>query len=335
VIVRDINDSVIYKIVRKIADGGMGSVFEAVQLGAEGFEKVVALKMILDEYAADEEFVEMFIGEAKLVADLVHQNIVQIYNLGRVGNSYYMAMEYCNGINLEEFTDRHRELGIKVPYDLAAFVISRVSRGLEYAHDRRDRNGKPLGVVHRDISPKNVLLTMEGVVKVTDFGIAKAGQVMRSREGDVLYGKIQYMSPEQAQYRETDRRSDIFSLGIVFHEILTCSELFSGEDTMQTMRKVVKDDIPSVREDRPDLPPELERILMKALERDPDRRYPDAGTMAHELEYYLYNDRFGPSVVTLAQYLAKFFPSRADHVRPPAAEIHPKTAELPRISFDP
>jgi serine/threonine protein kinase len=173
------------------------------------------------------------------------------------------------------------------------------------------------------------------VVKVTDFGIAKAGQVMRSREGDVLYGKIQYMSPEQAQYRETDRRSDIFSLGIVFYETLTCSELFAGEDTMQTMRKVVKEDIPSVLQHRPDLPEELQRILMKALERDPERRYPDAGTMAHELEYYLYNERFGPSVVTLAQYLAKFFPSRAHHVRPPAAEIHPKTAELPRISFDP
>ena len=166
----------------------MGSVFEAILSGAEGFEKQITIKTIRERFTGDEDFVDMFIGEAKLVADLVHQNIVQIYKLGRIKNTFYIAMEYVHGVNLQEFMLRHLELGQRVPIDLGAFIVSRICRGLEYAHSKRDRNGNPLGVVHRDISPKNLMITAEGEVKITDFGIAKARKLMKDQEGTVLMG---------------------------------------------------------------------------------------------------------------------------------------------------
>lgn len=201
------------QFVRKISKGGMGTVYEAIQFGAKGFKKTMAVKVLHEEYSNDEEFLDMFIGEAKLVADLIHDNIAQVYQLGQYQNTYYIAMEYIHGVNLQEFHDRHIYRDIMVPTDLSCFIISRVCRALDYAHNKRDSRGQLLGVVHRDVSPKNIMLSFEGVVKLTDFGIAKAQNVMMNREGDVLYGKVPYMSPEQASFQETDLRSDIFSLG--------------------------------------------------------------------------------------------------------------------------
>lgn len=201
------------QLVRKISKGGMGTVYEAIQFGAKGFKKTMAVKVLHEEYSNDEEFLDMFIGEAKLVADLIHDNIAQVYQLGQYQNTYYIAMEYIHGVNLQEFHDRHIYRDIMVPTDLSCFIISRVCRALDYAHNKRDSRGQLLGVVHRDVSPKNIMLSFEGVVKLTDFGIAKAQNVMMNREGDVLYGKVPYMSPEQASFQETDLRSDIFSLG--------------------------------------------------------------------------------------------------------------------------
>ncbi|MEO6569068.1 MAG: serine/threonine-protein kinase, partial [Opitutaceae bacterium] len=159
-----------YEMVRKIAEGGMGIVYEAVQLGAGNFRKAVAVKLIREEYSAIEEFQNNFIGEARLVADLIHTNIVQTYHLGQVGGQYFMVMEFVRGMNLEQFLDKHRQLGREIPTDIAAFIISRIARGLAYAHQKRDREGRLLGIVHRDIGPKNVLLAHEGDVKLTDFG---------------------------------------------------------------------------------------------------------------------------------------------------------------------
>src|SRR5215210_6620188 len=161
-----------YTMVRRLAEGGMGAVYEAKQYGTEGFQKTVAIKTILESFSTNPEFVRLFIGEAKLVADLVHENIVQVYHLGKAGNIYYIALEFVEGINLEQFMDYHIDRGILVPVELGAFIISRVCRGLEYAHNKRGRDGLPLNIVHRDVSPKNVMLNYEGVVKLTDFGIA-------------------------------------------------------------------------------------------------------------------------------------------------------------------
>src|SRR5262245_38843839 len=172
-VLTDLSASVRFTLVRKIAEGGMGSVHEAVLHGPEGFEKTVAVKLIKESLASDAEFLEKFVGEAKLVADLVHQNIVQTYQLGRAGRVLYMAMEYVDGVNLHELSKAHAERRTRIPVDLCIYVASRVARGLEYAHKKTDRMGRPLHVVHRDVSPKNVLMSREGFVKLGDFGIAK------------------------------------------------------------------------------------------------------------------------------------------------------------------
>ena len=199
-----------YEMLRKLAEGGLGVVYEAVQLGAGNFRKTVAVKLIREEFSAIEEFQKNFIGEARLVADLIHTNIVQTYHLGQVGGQYFMVMEFVRGVNLEVFIDKHRELRKQIPVDLAAFIVSRVARGLAYAHQKNDREGRHLNIVHRDIGPKNVLLAYEGDVKLTDFGIAKALDLMYNEEGKVIAGKDEYLSPEQANYAVTDARADLF-----------------------------------------------------------------------------------------------------------------------------
>lgn len=305
-------DSYKFRLVRKIAEGGMGAVYEAIQYGTEGFEKIVAIKTIIEDYSADTEFVDMFIGEAKLVADLVHQNIVQVYQLGKIGNRYYIALEYVHGVNLEEFLERHEEIGKRLPVELAAFIVSRVCLGLDYAHNKTDKTGNLLGVVHRDISPKNVMIDTQGVVKVTDFGIAKAAQYMRNREGEVLMGKVQYMSPEQARFEQTDRRSDVFSLGVVFYELLAGKNIFADEDTMVAIQNICQKPIPSVRDYNDKVPPELEAIMMKALDRDKTKRYQSANDFGYDLQYYMYHDRFGPTYQMMESYLKEIFPHFAD-----------------------
>ncbi len=305
----EIKDFNRFQLIRKIASGGMGTVYEAVQLGAEGFKKTMAIKTLIDDAAVDREFVEMFIGEAKLVADLVHENIAQVYQLGKHQNSFYIAMEYIHGVNLQEFHDRHIYKSISIPIDLGCFIISRVCRALAYAHSKRDKNGQLLGIVHRDVSPKNIMLSFEGVVKLTDFGIAKARNLM-NKEGDVLYGKVPYMSPEQAAFQETDARSDIFSLGICFYELLTGDMLFGDEETIITMHKITKEDVPSIRKKRPDVPGKVEEILKKALYRDKNLRYQKAQDMIFDLEHFMYDKGYGPTNLMLQEYLKSLFPEK-------------------------
>lgn len=302
-----------YCLTRRIASGGMGSVYEAQQYGAEGFVKKVALKLILPKYTENREFVDMFIGEAKLVANLVHPNIVQIYQLGQYEDGYYIAMEYIDGINLEQFLLRHEALGIRVPVEIGTFIVSRICRGLEYAHSKTDEQGTLLGIVHRDVSPKNIMITSEGEVKLTDFGIAKARIYMEQEEGEVLMGKVEYMSPEQASYQTTDGRSDIFSLGIVYYELLTGRNLFECEDVFETIERVKHAPIPHPRREREDLAEDVCRIMLRALERDLDKRYNSAGEMGYDLEYHMYSRGYGPTIVTLAQYMAKLFPNGVFH----------------------
>jgi serine/threonine-protein kinase len=316
-----------YELTRKISEGGMGVVYEAVQRGAGQFRKIVAIKLIREEYSSIEEFQKNFIGEARLVADLIHTNIVQTYHLGQIGGQYFMTMEFVRGMNLEQFLDRHAELGRPVPIDMGAFIISRVCRGLSYAHAKRDTDGHLLGIVHRDVNPKNILLAYEGDVKLTDFGIAKALNLMYNEEGKVIPGKDEYLSPEGASYAVTDGRSDLFSLGIVLTELLVGKNIFRSSNRIESRRNILSMPIPRFFSLRADIDPKLEAIIQRALQRDRDQRYQSAAEMMTDLELYLYSDRYGPTNEKLAVYLREIFAST-----PTAPTSFPPVPPQPPIS---
>lgn len=306
-----------YEMTRKISEGGMGIVYEAVQRGAGQFRKVVAIKLIREEYSSIPEFQKNFIGEARLVADLIHTNIVQTYHLGQIGGQYFMTMEYVRGVNLEQFLDRHHDLKRPLPVDLAAFIISRVCRGLAYAHTKRDSDGRLLGIVHRDVNPKNVMLAYEGDVKLTDFGIAKALDLMYNEEGKVIPGKDEYLSPEGASYGVTDARSDIFSLGIVLTELLLGKNVFRSPNRLESRRNILNLPVPHFGTLRPEVDPKLEAIIQRALQRDRDQRYQTAYEMMTDLELYLYSDRYGPTNEKLALYLRDVYALTEPSTPPP------------------
>jgi len=305
--IKNIFNELHYEMTRKIADGGMGVVYEAQQHGAGNFRKVVAVKLIREEYSAIEEFQNNFIGEARLVADLIHTNIVQTYHLGQVGGQYFMVMEFVRGVNLEQFLDQHRRLGKAIPVDLAAFIVSRIARGLTYAHAKCDRDGRHLNIVHRDIGPKNIMLAYEGDVKLTDFGIAKALDLMYNEEGKVIAGKDEYLSPEQASYAITDARADLFPLGIVLTELLLGKNLFRATERAVSRRNILTMPIPKFATLRADIEPRLEAIIQKALQRDRDKRYQSAYEMLTDLELFLYSDRYGPTNEKLGVYLKDLY----------------------------
>lgn len=305
-----------YELTRKISEGGMGVVYEALQRGAGQFRKVVAIKLIREEYSSIPEFQKNFIGEARLVADLIHTNIVQTYHLGQVNGQYFMTMEFVSGVNLEQFLDRHTELKRPLPVDLAAFIVSRVCRGLAYAHAKRDADGRLLSIVHRDVNPKNVMIAHEGDVKLTDFGIAKALDLMYNEEGKVIPGKDEYISPEGASYEVTDARSDLFSLGIVLSELLLGKNLFRAPNRLESRRNILQMPIPRFSEHRPEIDSRLEAILARALHRDRSQRYQTATEMMTDLEIYLYSDRYGPTNEKLALYLKELYSPTATSVAP-------------------
>ena len=316
-----------YRILRHLADGGMGSVFEAVLLGAVDFRKTVAIKTILEKYAAHSEFVRLFIGEAKLVADLVHENIVQVYDLGEADGRFFIVMEYVEGLNLERYIHTHLEQPLPLPVDLGAFIASRVCRGLDYAHQQTDRDGVPLGIVHRDISPKNVLLNFEGVVKITDFGIAKARQVMEQDE-ELLVGRMDYMSPEQAARQPTDGRSDVYALGVLTHELLTGELPSRGAWSLQRLHRLGMSFPKPLRETRTDIPEDLASIVDRSLQPDPADRFQTAADMGYALEYHLYHDGYGPTNVTLRDYLRDHFPNVPGHDLGPGTTRKTDSASL-------
>lgn len=296
-----------FKIVNTIAEGGMGVVYEAQQMGTGRFSKRVAIKLIREEYSQIDEFRQNFIGEARLVADLIHTNIVQTYHLGEISGMYFMTMEYVDGITLEEFIQRHRLTAQSIPVDLAAFIVSRICRGLAYAHQKCDQDGRPLGIVHRDVNPRNIMLAHEGDVKLTDFGIAKALDLMYSEEGEVIAGKDEYLSPEQARREITDGRADLFSCAIVLAEMLLGENIFEAESSEATRRNILELPIPDFTSRRGDLDPRLDQILQRAFERDRDQRFQRAQSMLTALEIFLYGEGYGPTNEKLANYTKDLF----------------------------
>ncbi len=275
-----------YRLIEKIAVGGMAEVFKAKRAGVEGFEKIVALKRILPHLSTNREFLVMFVDEAKVVARLAHPNIVPIFDLGRIDESYYIAMELVQGRDLRSVIRRARKQGVALNVELAVLITSRVCAALEYAHRKRDEQGSAMKIVHRDISPQNILLSFEGEVKLTDFGIAKAAHKASVTQRGTLRGKVTYMSPEQASGAEMDGRSDLFSLGVVLYELVSGRRPFgSAEASDKRLLELVREcrvTPPTVF--NPSLPGLVERIALRSLRRDPAARYSDAGSMQADLE---------------------------------------------------
>lgn len=309
-----------YRLLERLGQGGMAEVFKAKSYGVEGFEKILVIKRILPELARSPEFVDMFVHEAKLAVRLSHANIVQVFDLGKAprtdvagaspSDAYYIAMEYVQGLDLATVLGRSRRLEFSLPIQMGAYVASEVVKGLDHAHRRRDEQMRPLGIVHRDVSPQNVLLSFEGEVKVTDFGIAKARGVLARADEDTqtraLRGKFGYMSPEQAQGDSVDARSDLFSLGTVLYECVAGVNPFSAPTTFETLRRVQACEYPPIELLRPEVPSELVAILKTAMAKEPADRYPDAGHMYEALLAFLYahGSRYGAH--ELAEFLSRF-----------------------------
>ena len=285
----------------------MGIVYEAEQHGARDFVKRVAIKIIRPSYASQKMFIENFIGEAKLVADLIHTNIVQTYHLGEANGVCFIAMELIRGVNLEQFSSQLAEKSKSLPKELAVFITSRVARGLAYAHAKTDRNGKHLGIVHRDVSFKNIMIAFEGDVKLTDFGIAKARGFLTDQEGEVVAGKPDYMSPEQADFQVTDRRSDIFSAGVVLAHLLLGRNLFKGSTAEESRSRILNQPIPDFRALDSRIDAELNDILHHCLAHEPNRRYENADKLMVELEKYIYRVGYGPTNETLGKFIRDLF----------------------------
>jgi serine/threonine protein kinase len=296
-----------YRLIDRVAVGGMAEVFKAKRSGVEGFEKVVAVKRILPHLSDNQEFVDMFVNEAKMVAGLTHPNIVQIFDLGRIDKSYYIAMEYVHGHDLRTILKRAKEKGMRMPLDLSLHIVNEVCAALEYAHRKKDDKGRPMQIVHRDVSPQNIMISFEGDVKLTDFGIAKAATKAGNTDRGALRGKLLYMSPEQAWGQPIDRRSDLYSLGIVLYEMITDRKPFLGGSTELSILEAVRQgEIAPPRGANPRIPESLENVVMKALAKDADARYQDAAEMHRGLERVL-RERQPPAAGELARLLEVLF----------------------------
>jgi serine/threonine protein kinase len=313
-----------YRLIERVAIGGMAEVFKAKRTGVEGFEKVLAVKRILPHLSDNKEFVDMFIDEAKMVAGLSHPNIVQIFDLGKIEKSYYIAMEYVHGRDLRSILRRAREKDVRLPLELAALVVSKVCSALEFAHRKKDERGRAMLIVHRDVSPQNILISFEGEVKLTDFGIAKAATKASITDSGALRGKLLYMSPEQAWGKPMDRRSDIFSLGVVFYEMVTDHRPFLASSDMSILEMVRECQVARPSTLNPRLPERLENVVMMALARDPDDRYQDAAEMYRDLERVMHEAQ--PPAGALARFLESLFDEqeRADSVEEASAEPAPE-----------
>ncbi|PIU58448.1 MAG: hypothetical protein COS89_00335 [Deltaproteobacteria bacterium CG07_land_8_20_14_0_80_38_7] len=295
-----------YYLIEKLAVGGMAEIYKAKTFGVDGFEKLLAIKRILPHCVADKDFISMLIDEAKLSVLLSHANIVQVFDLGKIADDYFIAMEYIQGINLRDVMYKCREFGKIIPEDIAVFIISEVCKGLDYAHRKQDSSGQPLNIVHRDVSPQNILLSYEGEVKIVDFGIAKAAMNISHTMAGILKGKIAYMSPEQAMGKTINRQTDVFSAGILLYEMLTNTKLFTGESQFEVLKKIRTSKVEA--NSLPELvPAQLKSIVAKALAYKPENRYQYAGDFQLDLTKYLYSTYIDFSPRKLSQFIKEVF----------------------------
>lgn len=316
-----------YHLLEKIASGGMAEVFRARSYGIDGFEKIIVIKRILDHLGKDNEFITLFIDEARITVSLHHVNIVQVFELGKENGSYYMAMEYVHGIDLARLVNRARKRA-QFPIALACFVVIECLKALQFAHQRTDEDGNPLHVVHCDISPQNILISFAGEVKITDFGISRASFQAQDQQ-DVVRGKYAYMSPEQVEGKPLDGRSDLFSLGIVFYELLTGRRLFKARSRDETLARVKRAEVPSARSCRPEISEDLEDFLIRALARYPEQRFQDADDMLEALSAIMVREGHRVTNHDLSAFLASMSEPEAPMV-PGQIEAPPPRKAAPR-----
>ncbi len=301
-----------YVILKHLASGGMADVLIARADGIEGFERHVVVKRIRAEHAKDSRFIEMFLDEARLAANLHHQNIVQVHDIGEADGEYFFAMEYIHGEDLRRILSAVSKSKSHMPLGYVVAIVSAAAAGLHYAHERRGGDKKPLNIVHRDVSPSNILIGYDGSVKVVDFGIAKAAMRTVETKSGSLKGKVSYMSPEQCKGTAIDKRSDVYALGVVLYELSTTTRLFKGDNDYLVMDAIVNGKIPLPRVRRPDLPNELSTIIMHALSSDPTRRFQSADELRQALDKFAIKAGLTASTGALAGYMHKLFGERPE-----------------------
>ncbi|NMB75547.1 MAG: protein kinase [Myxococcales bacterium] len=324
-----------YYLYERIAVGGMAEIYKAKMYGVDGFEKNMVVKQILPQYARNKDFITMFVDEAKITVSLQHGNIVPVYELGQIDGVYYLSMDLIDGKNLGELLDAGLDKNQRLSVPHALYIACEILAGLDYAHRKTDERGNPLGIVHRDVSPQNVLVSYEGEVKIVDFGIARAATKVHSTQAGVIKGKFGYMSPEQAMGKDVDARSDVFAAGILLYEMLTLERLFYSETDVVTLDRVKRADVPTPSRTNPNLPPQLDAIVFKALARRPEDRYQSAGEMRLAISRFLYGLPVEASANTLSAYLKGLFQAELEERRrqpairmPAAAPAAPPRAQL-------
>jgi len=314
-----------YEVVHRIACGGMAEIYLARASGIHGFEKYVVLKRILPQYADNEDFVRMFLKEARVAASLDHANIAQVHDIGETSGGTFFTMEYLHGEDLRRVMSQVMRSRQRLPLEHALEIAMRAASGLHFAHERRGPDGRPLGIVHRDISPSNIVVTYDGGVKLVDFGIAKLAADPELSQRQALKGKLAYVSPEQLHNWPLDRRTDVFSLGVVLYEITTHRRLFKGRTDVETMKSVLEGIVPPPATVVPGYPAALERIVLRALARSPEDRYQSARDLQVDLETFVHEERLRLSPAALAGWMEQTFGAKQElwHTMPTSAGVTP------------
>jgi serine/threonine protein kinase len=301
-----------YQILAKLATGGMAEIFLARGEGVAGVERYCVLKRILRDRASDVHFVRMFLDEARLAAQLQHPNIAQVYDIGKLGDSYFFTMEYVHGETVRALLHRAQGLRRRLPINCVLTIAAGTAAGLHHAHARLGFDGRPLDIVHRDVSPSNLMVSYEGGVKVVDFGVAKAADRAQETKSGTVKGKISYLSPEQCKGKRVDRRSDLFSLGICFWEMLTTERLFKRASDFENMNAIVTEDTPPPSSRRPDVPPEVDELVLRLLAKTPEARFQTADEVVDAIEGVAARTASVLSASTLGRFVRELFGQRPE-----------------------
>ncbi|HEU4538095.1 MAG TPA: serine/threonine-protein kinase, partial [Polyangiaceae bacterium] len=304
-----------YRVIERLAAGGMAEVYRAESAGLEGFKKKVAIKRVLPHLAERKKFISMFLDEARLGAHLSHSNCVQVFDIGVGDNTYFIVMEFVDGADLKAIIEWLRKARRPFPISQAVYISTKMCEGLAYAHELLDEAGKPLSVIHRDVSPPNVLITKHGEVKIVDFGLAKASTQLERSEPGIIKGKFSYLSPEAALGQEVDPRTDLFAVGIILWEMLAGRKLFQGESDFDTVKQVQRAEVPPISRLNPAVDPQLEAIIQRSLMRDASQRYQSARELGRALSGWMFETRSSTMAFDIADLVQSAVRDRQKEMR--------------------